>query len=66
MDMRQICGKCPKKDICKMPQKYKPSYHDYYVTTDGRKVDILQSRIEKYVTNPVVYTPDWEQLSFLK
>ena len=48
-----------------MPQKYMPSYHDYYVTSDGRKIDILKSRIEKYVTNPVVDTPDWEQLSFL-
>ena len=65
MDMRQICNNCPKKDNCKMPQKYKPSYHDYYYTIDGRKVDILKSRIEKYVTNPVVDTPDWEQLSFL-
>ena len=65
MDMRQICNNCPKNDNCKMPQKYKPSYPDYYYTIDGRKVDILKSRIEKYGTNPVTDVPDWEQPSFL-
>ena len=65
MDMRQICGNCPKKDSCKMQQKYRSPFPDYYYTIDGRKVDILKSRIKKYVPNPVVYTPDWEQLSFL-
>ena len=65
MDMRQICGNCRKKDICKLPQKYKPSYPDHYVTIDGRRIDILNNRIEKYAKNPVVATPDWEQTSFL-
>ena len=65
MDMRQICGNCPKKDKCKMPQKYRSPFPDYYYTIDGRKVYILKGRIEKYAKNPVVATPDWEQPSFL-
>ena len=65
MDMRKICSNCRERDNCKSPQKYKPSYPDYYVTIEGRKVYILKRRIEKYVTNPVADVPDWEQPSFL-
>lgn len=65
MDMRQICGNCPKKDSCKMQQKYRSPFPDYYYTIDGRKVDIVKICTEKYAKNPVAATPDWEQLSFL-
>ena len=65
MDMRQVCSNCPVRYKCEMPQKYMPLYPDYYCTADGRKVEILQSRIEQKIPTTVDYTPNWEQLSFL-